>query len=93
MVFTFYLHFNFKAMTNKQKKTIGEQLKAIRLSEGLSQRKLAVLMGLNENNCCSVSRIEDGNFDSPELPRSFLEAMGYRFWEKYQYTILKPKVK
>jgi transcriptional regulator with XRE-family HTH domain len=80
-------------MTNKQKKTIGEQLKAIRLSEGLSQRKLAILMGLNENNCCSISRIEDGNFDSPELPRSFLEAMGYRFKEKYQYTILKPKVK
>jgi hypothetical protein len=50
-------------------------------------------MGLNENNCCSISRIEDGNFDSPELPRSFLEAMGYRFKEKYQYTILKPKVK
>jgi len=37
--------------------------------------------------------IEDGNFDSTELPRSFLEAMGYRFREKYQYTILKPKVK
>jgi len=77
-------------MTAKQKKKIGQELKNIRLAEGISQRKLSMLVGLNKNNCASISRIEEGNFDSPELPRIFFEAMGYKLREKYQYSILKP---
>ncbi len=76
-------------MTAKQKQELGQELKSIRLKEGLSLRKIAVKMGLGVNNCLSISRIEDGNFDSPELPKSYLLAMGFQLKEKYSYKIVK----
>lgn len=76
-------------MTEKQKQKIGKELKDIRLAEGVSLRKLATLMGLNKDNCSSITRIENGIFDTTDLPRRFLEAMGYKLQEKNQYTILK----
>ena len=77
-------------MTEKTKKRLGQELKEIRLSEGISLRKMAAMAGLSKETTASIIRVEEGNFDSPTLPRKFLEAMGYKFQEKYAYKIVKP---
>lgn len=77
-------------MTEKTKKRLGQELKEIRLAEGISLRKMAAMSGLKKEATASIIRVENGNFDSPTLPRKFLEAMGYKFQEKYAYKILKP---
>ena len=76
-------------MTTKQKQEIGQELKALRLNKSLSLRKMAVLMGLRPNTCCSITRIENGDFDSVELVKNYLSAIGYGIKEKYSYKIVQ----
>lgn len=77
-------------MTENTKKQLGQEIKAIRLSKKLSLRKAAEIVGLNSNQTLSILRIERGEFETTALPKKFLEAIGYKFQEKYSYKILKP---
>lgn len=80
-------------MTENTKKQLGQEIKAIRLSKKLSLRKAAEIIGLNSNQTLSILRIERGEFETTALPQKFLEAIGYKFQEKYSYKILKANKK
>jgi len=75
-------------LMNDVKKLLGQRIKEIRKKKGLTQEKLAELIGIEPPNMCFI---ETGRFyPSPDTVQKIANALNVKIYELYSFDYLRP---